>query len=67
MRDGFTNTLLNIFRNSMVIGMFVITMTVLTGMFRHTSGLQHIFVIILIALVLFSSFLYAKKEASRRR
>ena len=66
MRDGFTNTLLNIFRNSMVIGMFVITMTGLTGMLMPTSGVRNIFVIILIALVIFSSFLYAKKDASRR-
>lgn len=66
MKDGFTNTLLNIFRNSVVIGMFVITMTLLTGMLKHTSGAQHLFVILLIAAVLFSSFIYVKKEASRR-
>lgn len=67
MNEGFINTVLSIFKNSMVVGMTIVVMTVLLGILRHAPGSQYFAVVVLIFVVALSLAVYTKRETNRWR
>lgn len=66
-REGFTDTLLGILKNSVITGVFIVAMTVLLGILKHTSGASYIVALTLMIAATSSMFVYIKNEALRRK
>lgn len=65
-KEGFMSTVLDIFKNSMMIGAAVVAMTVLLGILRHSPGSRYLAVAVLILTVVLSLAVYAKREINKR-
>jgi len=66
-KEGFTDTLLDILKNSAITGGFVVAMTVLLGILKHTSGASYIVTLTLMVVIVSSMVVYVKSETLRRK
>lgn len=66
-REGFTGTLLGILKNSAITGVFIVAMTVLLGILKHTSGASYIVALTLMIAAISSMIIHMKNETLRRK